>query len=113
MASEKHEHPGAIALTVERVVLPSRVRRGRLAVSPVWRVAVAENVWQFGARKEAAAFVAAGGCSHIARESLAAHTWCPACRGYIVERTESVINRGSTAVTKTQPEPTEKTGGGE
>ena len=50
---------------VERIVLPSAIRRGRLATSPVWDVVDPDNVrWRFRTRREAAAFATIGCESH-------------------------------------------------
>ena len=66
-------------MKVERVVLPSRIRRGRMATAPVWRVTLESGeVWQFQRRKDAEAFALVGGCPHNT-----ADCWRE-CRGYIV-----------------------------
>ena len=49
-----------------RMVLPSRIRRGRMATSPVWRVELVNGeVWQFQRRKDALVFANAGRCKHL------------------------------------------------
>lgn len=65
---------------VERVVLPSALRRGRMATAPVWRVAVPGALWQFQTRKAAQAFAAARGCPHSV--NTLRHCW--ECGGRVV-----------------------------
>lgn len=69
-------------LDVMRIVLPSAVRRGRLATAAVWRVTMPNgDVWQFNRRKDARAFAAHGGCPHGEKSRC----WLY-CRGYVVGR---------------------------
>lgn len=59
---------------VERVVLPSRVRRGRMAASPVWYLSLPNGArWRFLARKDALAAMRAGGCPHTTDPSYRRH----------------------------------------
>jgi len=71
-------------LSVDRVILPSRIRRGRLAVGAVWRVRLPNgDLWQFGRKKDATAFAAAGGCTH----GIPLSSWCwKGCGGRVVDR---------------------------
>jgi len=64
---------------VERRIEPSRIRRGRLATSPVWLVQ-RENgeTGRFLTRKSAALFDATG-CTH----GHDVHGWCSGCRGTV------------------------------
>ena len=66
---------------IERVVEPSRIRRGRMATSPVWLVrrATGES-GRFQTRMHAAAFDA-DGCTHGHEKRIG--TWCTVCRGHI------------------------------
>lgn len=60
-----------------RAVLPSRVRRGRMSTTPVWRVTlVSGDVWEFQRRKDALRFANAGGCPDGVERGM-----CWACRG--------------------------------
>lgn len=48
-----------------RHILPSRIRRGRDATSPVWQTELSNGeVWQFNTRRAALNFAAGGGCKH-------------------------------------------------
>lgn len=65
--------------TVRRVFEPSALRRGRLAVSPVFHVDVEDgSVWRFQRKRDAAAFVSAG-CVCEGHTRL-----CSKCHGYVI-----------------------------
>jgi hypothetical protein len=71
-------------LNVDRVFLNSAVRRGRLAVSPVWQVRLADGaIWQFLRKRDAQAFAAAGGCTH--EPGTPSVFWCITCGGRRVQ----------------------------
>jgi hypothetical protein len=73
-------------LTLERIVEPSRIRRGRIATSPKWFVTFAESgkQWRFQTRKAAQVFIAAGGCTHKNAFGGMQRPWCGDCNGYEV-----------------------------
>lgn len=64
-------------LAIERVFEPSAIRRGRMATSPVFFVNTPGWRWRFARKRDAQAFVAAGGvcANHVERFG------CPHCIG--------------------------------
>lgn len=64
-------------LTIERVFEPSAIRRGRMATSPVFFVNTPGWRWRFPRKRDAKAFVDAGGVcpNHVERFG------CPHCIG--------------------------------
>lgn len=67
---------------IQRVYEPSHIRRGRLAVDPVWLVVFGDGSgrrWRFQRKKDAAAFVAAG--SQCPAHPYDERVWCRHCRG--------------------------------
>ena len=74
MTPMNHEGGGM----VERIVLPSAIRRGQMATSPVWDVVDPASVrWRFRTRKEAAKFATVG-CENHERNALFGCTGCGA-----------------------------------
>lgn len=68
---------------ITRVVEPSRIRRGRLATSPVWLVQrPTGQAGRFQTKKAATKFDAEG-CAHVGDQRIGG--WCTVCRGSITE----------------------------
>ena len=62
--------------TLTKEFEPSAVRRGRLARNPVWYVTTEAHFWRFHRKRDALAFIAAGGdCPNHER------ILCRACNG--------------------------------
>jgi len=70
-----------VSLTVERVFLPSAIRRGRLATSPTYIVRVHALIeWRFHRKRDADAFARRDGMC-VSVLGHAGTDWCGHCRG--------------------------------
>lgn len=71
-------------IELQRRVLPSRIRRGRMETSPVWDVTDGVNRWRFRTRKGAQQFIDSVPEDWRRRSREADDAMAKRCRGYRV-----------------------------